>query len=196
MYRRWELYSLPLMLVFVPPFTAFWWWFLYGIGVWIAHRFSGAVYNLYPIGMSWGIPAFLLGILTTIPPITLFYRWRLKSRYSEFERYLNLRHQYNHDAAGIPLLVFFGTIILVAVLLILHYRVILTNDEIVQYPFFSFSSRSHKYSDITDIRTAPQRVLRMDISGKMTISKPSSPMVGCGLLIRIQPPLQRWKSGK
>jgi len=89
--------------------------------------------------------------------MTFFYCWRLRDRYSEFTRYLNLRHRYNQDAAGVPLLAFFGVVILLAILMILHYRVILTNDEIIQYPFFSFSSVSHKYSDITDIRTAPQR---------------------------------------
>ena len=145
------------MLVFIPPLTAFGWWLLYWIGVWNTHRFTDAVYNLSPIGITWAVPAFLSATVTMILPMMLFYRWRLKDRYSEFERYLNLRHRYNHDAAGIPVLAFFVSIILAGVLLVLHYRVVLANDEIIQYPFFSLSSVSHKYSDITDIRTAPQR---------------------------------------
>lgn len=156
-YRRWELYSLPLLFGFVPPLTAAWWWLLYWIGIWNSQRFSGAVYHLWPMGLTWGVPAILLAILTTSVPMPRFYRWRLRERYPEFERYLNLRCGYRQDSAAVPVYAFFMTIVMVSVVLILHSRVILTNDEIIQYPFFSLSSVSHKYGDIVDIRTAPQR---------------------------------------
>lgn len=156
-YRRWEIYSIPLLLVFGPPLVAAWWWILYSIGIWNAQRFSGAVYHLWPsFAMTWGVPAILLGIITSTVPISLFYRWRLRERCLEFERYSNLRCGYNGDAATIPVFAFFGAIVLVIVVLLLHYRVILTNDAIVQYPFFSLSSVRHNYRDIADIRTAPK----------------------------------------
>ncbi len=157
LYRRWEICGLPLLLCCGPPLVAVWWWLFYWIGVWNAQRFSSAVYNLWPSGITWGVPAGLSGILSASIPITLFYRWRLRERYADFERYLNLRHGYHHKSAGLPLYAFFGAIVLIAAVFILHYRVVLTNDEIVQYPFFSLSSVSHKYGGIADIRTAPKR---------------------------------------
>lgn len=156
-YRRWELLSLPLLFGLLPPLVAAWWWILYWIGIWNAQRFSDSVYHLWPIGITWGVPAFLLATITASLPMTLFYRWCLQERYPEFERYLNLRHGYNHNSASVPVLAVLGVIALLLIVLVLHYRVVLTNDEIVQYPFFSFSSVRHEYSDIADIRTALQR---------------------------------------
>jgi hypothetical protein len=156
-YRRWEIYSLPLLFAFIPPLAATWWWILYWIGTWNAQRFSDAVYHLWPTGITWAVPAFLLAALTASVPIKLFYRWHLRERYSKFERYLNLRHGYNQESATVPIYAFFGTSVLAFIVLVLHWRVMLTNDEIVQYPFFSLSSVSHKYREITDIKTAPKR---------------------------------------
>ncbi len=156
-YRRWEIYSLPLLFGCLPPLVVAWWWILYWIGISNAQRFSGAVYHLWPIGITWGVPAFLLATITTVVPMTLFYQWRLRERYPEFKRYLNLRHRYDQDSAAVPVYAFFIAIVLGVVILLLDYRVILTNDEIIQYPFFSLSSVRHEYGDITDIRTAPKR---------------------------------------
>ena len=156
-YRRWELYSLFIWFCCMPLLAAAWWWLFYWIGNWNAQRFAGAVYQLCPMGMTWGVSAIMAGILTTSLPLTLFYRFGLRERYAEFQRYLNLRHGCNERSIGLPICVFFGAIILASVVLILHWRVVLTNTEIVQYPFFTLLSVSHKYSDITDIRTAPRR---------------------------------------
>jgi len=156
-YRRWEIYSLPLMLAVVPPLIAACWWILYRIGIWNAGRFDGAVYHLWPFGLIWGVPAGILGLFTSAVPIDLFYRWRLKDRYPEFERYANLRHGYDQQRAALPIMGFFLSLVLIAVVLILHNRVIFTKDEVIQYPFFSLSSVSHKYGEIVDIRTAPKR---------------------------------------
>lgn len=56
-----------------------------------------------------------------------------------------------------PICAIFTGLVLVFAILVLHYRVILTHTEIIQYPFFSVSSVSHKYTEITEIRTAPKR---------------------------------------
>ncbi len=156
-YRRWELLSLPLMLVLIPPLTATWWWILYLVGIWNAQRHVGAVYHLWPVGVTWGTPAFLLAVISEWLPMTLIYRRCLRERYVEFERYLHLRHRYNQAPGNGFVFASVTAIVLVTVVLILHYRTLLTKDEIIHYPFFSLSSVRHKYTDITEIRTAPQR---------------------------------------
>lgn len=154
-YRNWELLSLPLMLVLVPPLTCIWWLLLYQLSLFIAGFYRDAVFHLYPPGIVWLLPAMLLGILSTGPFLVAIRRRRLKDRYREYVRYGNLKHRFDQDRAMPPFFVAAVLLVLLGVAALMHWRVVFTQREIITCPFFGLSNVRHSYDDIVEIRTAP-----------------------------------------
>src|SRR6266581_2520771 len=158
-FGRWYRVGLFLFFVSASFSTLAWWGVLRLIGDWRAARFSDAAYALTPMALAWLLPAMFLGLISGYAIVSRVYRWLLKDRYQDYIRFEDLKHGYNTRAALFPTYLTVTIIMLAAVLLFLDWYVVFIPEEIVINRLFSVVEERHPYSQVHEIKTAPQLVM-------------------------------------
>lgn len=98
-YGRWEIGSLLPFFLFVPTLSYLWYLALLGAASLLPHETPDTRFVLLPIPILWGFPAVLLGIVTSIIPLTGLYLALLGDRYRRYLRCCDERVGFNGEQA-------------------------------------------------------------------------------------------------
>ncbi len=155
-YRKW--YGLQLLIIFAgwPLFGAVWWWLLQELSLGNARRFEPAVFHLYDAKVAIVIPAIFLGLVASTVAAEYVIRALLKERHAEYVRFANLVQQSDTQKPAKPVILVVLAISLIVLLAFLNWRAVFTQDEIFFQSRFGLSNVRQQYSDIIDLRSAPQ----------------------------------------
>jgi hypothetical protein len=84
-YRRWEIFAVVPVFLLVPLFTYLWYLGLTWAASLFDHHAPDTRFLVQPSGLSWIMPAFVLGILTVVIPLEGLYRGLLRERYARYQ---------------------------------------------------------------------------------------------------------------
>lgn len=116
-FRRWELASVGLALVFAAAAGFLWFAALRALSAVALRKGGDALYVLAPDPESMGLPAIFLGIVSAFPALEIFLRAALRNRHARFELYSMEKAAFHTRKVAVGL----GWVVGLAALAFLHY---------------------------------------------------------------------------
>jgi hypothetical protein len=153
-YSKWDLLTLPILLVVVPTLTLGWWLILVKVSEWRFTFIETGIFYLLPPPIAWLLPAMFIGIISSVFPMDGLYRLLLRKNHAEYQDFQRRKWPTNPNRTASWFLGIASGLALLAIGLMLDSYILARPNEIVINPLWSLGESRYAYSDVKSIRSS------------------------------------------